>query len=161
VVVPRDELEELWIELDAGAGVEDGRVLVVDEIRRDHFVTRVSEDVLEVGFARALHRLADFLVARRLHRLHGEVDDRHRGRRHAERHAGELALHFGTYQRGRFRGAGTRGDDVDRGGTAALPILLRRTIDGLLRRGVGVDGRHEAILDAETFLQQNVHERSE
>ena len=81
--------------------------------RRHHFVLGVAEDALQVGLARLLHRRADFLVAGLLHGLHRQVDDRHRRRRHAERHAGQLALDLGDHQADRLGRAGGRRDDVD------------------------------------------------
>src|SRR5439155_21212671 len=84
VVVPRDELEEVLVQLDAAAGVEDAAVRVVDEVGRDDLVLGVGQDVLQVGLARPLHRVADFLVAGGLRGLHRQVHDRDGGRRHPE-----------------------------------------------------------------------------
>ena len=128
---------------------------------RDHFVGRVGEDALEVGLAGLLHGGADFLVARLLHGLDGEVDDGDGRRRHAEGHAGELALHFRANQADGLRGAGGGRDDVDRRAAAALPVLLGRAVHGLLRGGVAVDRGHQAFLDAEAFLEQHVDDRRE
>ena len=69
VVVPAHQLEEAAVQLDAAAGVEDARVRVVDEVGRDDLVVGVGQDALQVRLARLLHRGADLLVARRLHRL--------------------------------------------------------------------------------------------
>ena len=46
-----------------------------------------------------------------------------------------------------------------RRGAPALPVLLARAVDGLLGGGVGVDGGHEAFLEAEAFLEQHMDER--
>ena len=43
----------------------------------------------------------------------------------------------------------------------AFPILARRTVDRLLRRRVAVHGRHQALGQAESFLQEDVHDRRE
>src|SRR4051794_32430498 len=63
VVIPAHELEELAVQLEAAAGVEDGAVRIVDEVGRDHFITGVGKDALEIRLAGLLHRGADFLVA--------------------------------------------------------------------------------------------------
>src|SRR5258708_6099881 len=129
---------------------------VVDEVRGGDLVARVGEDALEVGFARFLHRGANFLVARVPGRLDREVDDGDGRRGNAERHAGELALNFGQNQTDGPGGAGGRGDDVDRRGASALPVLLRGAVHRLLRGGVAVDRGHQAFLDTEAFLEQDV-----
>ena len=92
VVVPADELEEFAVELDAGPGVEDAGVGVVDEVGGGDFVLGVGQDALEVGFARLFHGRLDFGVAGFLGRLDGEVDHGDRGGGDAEGHAGELAF---------------------------------------------------------------------
>jgi len=133
----------------------------VNEVRGNDFVARVFEDALQVGLGSLLHGFADFLVGSGFDSLHGQIDNRDGRRRHAEGHAGELAFDFGAHEGGGLRSAGAGGNDIDGSGAATLPILLRRTIDGFLRRGVGVDGRHEAFLNAETFLEENVNDRRE
>src|SRR5262245_57853136 len=44
VVVPADQLEEAIIQLDAGAGVEDARMGVVNEIAGNDLVAGVGQD---------------------------------------------------------------------------------------------------------------------
>ena len=72
-----------------------------------------------------------------------------------------LPLVAGSTSPDGLRGAGGRRDDVDRRRAAAAPVLLRRAVHGLLRRGVAVDRRHQAGLDPDAFLQQHVHDRRE
>src|SRR5438477_4360221 len=62
VVVPANELEEAFVELDAGAGVENAGMGVVDEVGRHHLVARVSEDALEIGLTGFLESRADLFV---------------------------------------------------------------------------------------------------
>ena len=52
---------------DSGLGVEDGRVSVSDEVRRDHLVVRVGQVLAQFGvLARLLHHRLDLVHARRL-----------------------------------------------------------------------------------------------
>ncbi len=44
VVVPTDEFEEVGVQLDRAAGVEDGGGFVVDEIGGDDLIFGVAED---------------------------------------------------------------------------------------------------------------------
>jgi len=52
----------------------------------------------------------------------------------------------------RFRGAGRRGDDVDRRRPSSIRILVRQVLHVLVVR-VGVDGRHQARFDTERRVQ--------
>jgi hypothetical protein len=61
VVVPADELEEVLVQLDRRAGVEDRRALVVDEVGRDDLVVGVAEDALQVGLGGLLQGGLDLL----------------------------------------------------------------------------------------------------
>ena len=56
-------------------------------------------------------------------------------------------------------GAGAGGHDVDRRATGPAQVLVR-AVDELLVAGVGVHGRHEALLDAERVVE-HLHHRHE
>ncbi len=49
-------------------------------------------------------------------------------------------------------GTSGRGNDVVADGTSTTPILVRRTIDGLLCRCGRVDGGHETLNDTEVVV---------
>eukprot|EP00962_Isochrysis_galbana_P019874 scaffold5793_cov105-Isochrysis_galbana.AAC.1 len=149
VVVPRDELDEGVVKADAGLGVESGRGGVRDEVVGDDLLVGVGHDALVLGLLAALlDELADLGVRGRLAKHAGQVDDRHIRGRHTESHAGELAVERRDDLADRLGGAGGRGDDVLARAAAAAPVLARRAVDGLLGRGSGVDGGHEALDDA-------------
>src|SRR5436190_18999647 len=67
VVVPADELEEVLVELDAAARVEDREAADVDEVAGDDLVLGVAQDALEVGLGGLLHRALDLVERRVLH----------------------------------------------------------------------------------------------
>src|SRR4030095_8831446 len=161
VVVPANQFEEALVYADAGASVEDTRMAVVNEISRDNFVIGISEDAFEVSLARLLHGGADFLVGSLFHRAHRQINATDRGRRHPEGHAGELSFDLGNSQADGLRCAGCGRNDVDCGRASAFPVLLRRAIHRLLRRGVTVNRGHQTLLDSETFFQEDVHNRGE
>ena len=133
----------------------------MDEVAGDDLLVGVLEDALQVGFAGLLQGGLDLDQRGVPGRLEGEVDDGDGRNRDPEGHAGELALHFREHQRRGLGGARRRRDDVDRGGTPALPVLLRWTVDSLLGRRVGVHRGHEALLEAEALLEHDVDERHE
>src|SRR5688572_13279861 len=55
VVVPRHDLEELVVELDAGLRVEDAAARITDEIRRHDLVLGVAEHAGHRAFGCGLH----------------------------------------------------------------------------------------------------------
>ncbi len=81
-----------------------------------------------------------------------EVGDRTRRHRHPQRGAVQLALHRLQHQ---ARGAGRAGrgrHDVDGRGTGPAGVLVR-AVDEALIAGVGVDGVHQTLLDAEGVVE--------
>ena len=133
----------------------------MDEVRGDNLVLGVAQDALEVGLGGLLEGSLDLGEGGGLLGLEGEVDDGDGGGGDAEGHAGELALDLGDDEADGLGGAGGGGDDVLRGGAAALPVLLGGAVDGLLRGGVGVDGGHEALGEAEALLKEDVDDGGE
>ena len=64
----------------------------------------------------------------------------------------KLALERGDDLADGLSGASRRGDDVVANGTSTTPVLLRRSIDGLLGRGRRVHGGHQTLNDAEVVV---------
>ena len=79
-----------------------------------------------------LHRRNDFVVSRRLAQFAGQVDYRHIGSRHPERHASQLFVQFGDYFAHGLGCAGGRRDDVFQDAAAAAPVLVGWAVHGLL-----------------------------
>ena len=96
-----------------------------------------------------LHRGADLVELVSL-RLEGQVDGRDVRRRHAERHAGQLALER------RSEGTALAAPVLDGMmfwcASSAVPVLLSRAVHGRLRRGHRVHRRHQPFLQAELFV---------
>src|SRR5690606_15656364 len=148
VVVPGHQLDEGRVELDAGVGIEDRGAGVAAAVGGDHLVLGVAEDALQRAFALRLDLGLDLLVGRRLLQLGGQVDHRHVRGRDAERHAGQLLVQRRDHHAHGLRRAGAGRDDVLEDAAAAAPVLVGRAVDGLLGRGGGVHGGHQATLDA-------------
>ncbi len=161
VIVPGDKLEEVIVEFDTGTRIKDARAGVMDEVAGDNLILGVTKHTLEVGLACLLHGRADLLVAGGLGGFHGEIDHGDGRRGNPESHAGDLPLHFGTDEGDSLCCTGGGWDDVDGRRASTLPILLGGAIHRLLGGGVAVHGRHEALLDPETFLQEDVDHGSE
>src|SRR5574344_2019386 len=158
VVVPRADLDERRVELDARLDVEDRGLGLVAEVARDDRLVRVAQNALEAALGdgrlgRLLHRRADFRVGRRLLELGREVDERDVGGRNADGHARELAVERRENLADGLRRARRGRDHVLEDATTTAPILLGRAIDSLLRRRRGVNRRHEAALDAEVVVE--------
>ena len=161
VVVPADELEEVFVQLHAGALIVDARVGAVNEVRAHDGILGVSQYAFEVGLARVFHVRRDFRVAGALLGLEREIHHRRGGGRHAEGHAGEFALHLRAHEAHRLGCAGAGGDDVGGRGAAVTPSFAARAVHRLLGGGVGVDGGHQTLSNSEAFLEQHVHDRGQ
>ncbi len=94
----------------------------------------------------------DLLVGSRLREAAGKVDNGDVGGGDAEGHAGELAVELGNDLADSLGGASAGGDDVLGRSAAAAPVLAGGAVDGLLGGGVGVDGGHETLNDAEVVV---------
>jgi len=77
----------------------------------------------------------------------GEVDDGDVGSGDAESHSGQFAVEARNHLADGLGGAGRRRDDVGGGRSTAAPVLLARSVDGLLRGRVRVHGRHQTLDD--------------
>ncbi len=130
VVVPGHDLDEVGVQHDAGARVEDRRARVVDEVGGNHLFLGVAQDALQLALGGGLHRGLDRVVgglgvrARRLLQAAGQVHHRHIQGRHAERHARQLALQRRDDLAHGLGGAGGGRDDVAGRRAAAAPVLL-------------------------------------
>ncbi len=133
----------------------------MNEVGGNNLIGGVKEDALEIGLGGLFHGLANFLVGSVFGGADGEIDDADGGRGNAEGHAREFALDFRANEADRFGGTGGGGDDVNRGGSSAFPILTGWTIDRFLGGGVAVDGGHEPFFHSKTLLKENVHEWGE
>ena len=155
VVVPGHNLDEAGGEGDASISVEDGGAWVSGEVLGDDSVLSVAEDALELVLGGLLDALLDLVVAGIAAESHGQVDDGDVSGGHTEGHAGQLAVELGDDLADGLGGAGRGGDDVGAGGTSGTPVLatLGWAINGELVDGDGVDGRHEALLDAPTVVE--------
>src|SRR3974377_921432 len=71
VVVPADQFEEVAVQLDTRARIENARTRVGNEVARNNLFVGIPENSFEGPFARRLHRGADLLVARRLFSTNG------------------------------------------------------------------------------------------
>ncbi len=100
----------------------------------------------------ALEGGVDLLGRRRLLEHGDEIDDRNVGGRDADREAVDLALELGHDQADGLGRPGRRRDLGDGGGPGPAQVLVRGVEDLLVVR-VGVDGRHEAPLDAERVVE--------
>lgn len=147
VVVPRHDLEEVAIELDASTGVVDRRTRVTDEVAADHFVFGVPKRPGHGAFGRGLHGGVDVGHGGALAGAEGQVDAGHVCSWHAERHAGQFAFGFRQAQGDSLGRTGRGRNDVGVRVATATPVLLGRTVLGGLGRGGRVHGGHEAFFE--------------
>ena len=160
VVIPGNELDEVGVKHDTGAGIEDRRAWVRLEVGGDEGLVAVSEDALHLALTLGLDDGADLLVGGLLLELAGQVDDGDIDGGHAEGHAGELSLEGGDDLGHGLGGAGGGGDDVSGRGASSAPVLAAGGVYDGLGGGHGVDGGHEGLRDDELVVD-GLHHRGE
>ena len=153
VVVPADDLDEGVGQGDAGLGIEDGGVGVAQEVGGHNGLVGVGQDALQLVLAGLLHGGADLIVGGGLAQVDGQVHHGHIQGGNAHGHTRQLAVQAGNDFAHGLGSAGGAGDDIAGGGAATAPVLQGRAVHGLLRGGDGVHGGHQAVLDAETVVQ--------
>ena len=102
--------------------------------------------------AAAFDRRIDLLDRNIALELDDEVDDRAVGHRHPHRHAVQLPVELGIDLADRSGRTGGRGDDVLGCRSGATQIFMGHIGQPLVVR-VGVDGGHQATLDAERLVE--------
>mmetsp|Transcript_52343 Transcript_52343/g.114493 ORF Transcript_52343/g.114493 Transcript_52343/m.114493 type:complete len:401 (-) Transcript_52343:57-1259(-) len=162
VVVPAHKLHEGVVERDAGTHIEDGGGLAGREVRGDNLLIGPVQDTRHGARRGLLDGGHDLLVLGTLLQAHREVHDGDIRGRHAEGHAGELAVHGRDHLAHGLRGARGGRNDVLRGAAATAPVLAATggAIHGELRGRHGVHRGHEALDDAE-LLVHDLRERRE
>ena len=160
VVVPRDQLDEVVVEHNAGRLVEDAGAGAADQVGGNHLIARIADDAVHVRLGRVLDLIADVGIGGRAAQARGQVDHGHVRRGHAEGHTGHLALQGGDNAADGLGRAGGGGDDVVQDGTARTPVAAAAAVDRLLLGGGGMDGGHEGLLDAE-LLVDDIGERGQ
>jgi len=152
VIVPRNKLDKGVRKGNTGLGVKDGRVSITNKIGRDNIVLGVAHDSLHLALGGLLDDSLDLLIGGRLGKAGSQVNNRDVGGRDTEGHTSQLAVQVGDDLADSLGSTSRRGDDVGAGPTASAPILARRTVDGLLGGGGGVDGGHEGLSDAKVVV---------
>src|SRR5690625_324847 len=137
-------------------GVDDGRVWVAHDVARHERVRAVLEDALQVVLRALADGFVDILGAGLLPEDSRDVGKRTRRGRDPNRESVEDAVQLREYLAHRLGGTGRRGNDVGRGAAGAAGILVGG-VEDVLVVGVGVDGRHHGLLDAEGFVEHTHH----
>src|SRR5215218_3864911 len=151
VVVPGNNLDLVADHLGE-AGVEDGRGGVADNVGGDDGLVRVGQEALQfLGFSGTLEGGVDFLHGGLAGDGDGEVGGGAGGDGNADGVAVQLALELGQDQADGLGSTGGGGNHVDGGGTRTAEVLVRAVLQVLVC-GVGVNGGHQATLDAELVV---------
>src|SRR5271166_2383391 len=154
VVVPGEDPHEGAIDDLGLVEMEERRMRVMVEVRGDVRVFGIAEDALEraIAISGGLDRPVDLILSRGALGDEFEVDHRNVGGGHADRRAVELAFELGQDEADRLGRAGGGGDHRQRGGASAVKVLVQR-VERRLVTGVGMDRRHEAVLDADGVVE--------
>ena len=129
VVVPGNDLYELIGKSDTGFRVEDRDTRIVDEVGGNDHVLSIAEYPGHFILRSVFHGCAYLVVACRLCKIAGKIDNRDVNGGHTHGHAGELALKRGDDLPDSSGSAGGRRDDIVGGSAAAALASLNKTID--------------------------------
>jgi hypothetical protein len=110
------------------------------------------QDALERAVGGGGHQGVDFFLGGGAVGGEGQVDQRDVDGRHAQGEAIDLADQLRQHQADGLGGTGLGRDDVGGGGAGAAQVLVA-DVHGHLVVGVGVDGGHQALLDADAVGQ--------
>jgi len=152
VVVPGDELDEVLVQGDTSLGIEDGGVWVTDEISGDELIVGEGEHTLHGTVSSLLDGLLDFVIGSGLLETDDEIDNGDIRKGDTERHTGELAVEAGNNLSDSLGSTSRRRNDVGGSTTPTTPVLVGRTIDGLLGGSGSMDSGHETLNDAEVVM---------
>ena len=139
--------------------VDDRRVRVADDVAGDDRVLGVLQDPGEVARGGLGEGGVDLLLRRVLAGDERQVDHRAGRDGGADGEAVQAAVELGQHEADGLGGAGRRRHEVHRGGAGAAQVLVRAVLEVLVGR-VGVDRRHQAVLDADRGVD-DLRERRE
>src|SRR6478609_6070312 len=155
VVVPTDDLD-LAADHLGQRRVEYARGGVGDDVRGHDWCVAVAQDALEWAVGGGSESLVDLLDAGVPGDRRGQVGDRSSGDRHPQRVAVELSVERRQHQPDGYGGPGGGRYDVDRGCPGPAQVLVRGVLQVLVL-GVGVDGGHQSLLDAQRIVEHLGH----
>ena len=154
IVVPRNDLVEMFIQTNAGRRIDNGTALVMTKVLRHEGQIGVAQN--------ALHGTFRSLFQGGIHLFKGgwfvnadrQVDHGHIGGGDTDRHARQFAIQFRQDLAHRLGGTGRGGNHIGHGRSSATPILatLGGSIHDQLRGCTGMNGRHEAFDNAKFFV---------
>ncbi len=133
------------------SAVEDRAVRVADDVGRHQRLVGVAQDPLQRAVGRGLEGGIQLIHAGRALGLERQVDERARDDGRADREAVQLAAELRKHQRDGLRRAGRRRDEVDGRSASTAQVAVRTVLQVLVAR-VGVDRRHQAVLDADRVV---------
>jgi len=157
VIVPGDQLDEVLVQLDTGAGVEDGGSRMADEIGGDDSFLSVLDDALVRPLGSSLDGSLDLIVGSLLLKADDKINDRDIDGGDTEGKAGKLAVEGRNDLSDSLGGTGGRRDDIVADGTTTTPVLVGRAVDGLLSGSGRMDSGHQTLDDTE-FVVDNLGE---
>ena len=155
VIVPGDDLDELWRELDTSLSIEDRGEWAGDEILGDNILIGETENALQGSLRSFLHLFADLLVGGTVLKSAGEINNGNVSGWDSESHTSELSIELWDDLSDGLGGTGGGWDNVGTGGSTSSPVFssLGWSINGELVHGDGMDGGHETLLDTPVIVQ--------
>jgi len=160
IVVPGDQLDEVLVQCNASAGIEDGGAGVAVEVCGHNHVLCVSQDSVHGSISCGLDNLLDGVHGGGLLQADCQVNNGDVGGGDTESHTSQLAVELGHNLADSLGGSGRGGDDVLGSATAIPPQLAGGSINSLLGGSHSMDGAHESLNDSEVVVD-NLGQRSQ
>src|SRR5690606_30086647 len=152
VVVPRDDLDAV-AHHGGQTGVENCRVRVGHDVRRDQWIGRVLKVFAQGTFSSCLLECCvDFFHGCGASQVDGQVSGRTGWNWYAHSVTVQLTLELWEHHADGLGGTGGGRDDVQCCGAGTAWVAVRCVLQALVC-GVSVDGGHQAINNAELFVQ--------
>src|ERR671915_675768 len=126
------------------------------DVRTDDGVLGVLQNSLQRAFRRFFEDPVDLLNGRVPGYLSYKIGYRAGGSRHTESNAVELTPHFGNHLTYSAGGPGAGGNNVLGGGPGPTQVRVALVQNGLVV-GIGVDGGHQAALNAKSLMEHFDH----
>merc|ERR1719253_1100246 len=152
VVIPRHKLDKVISQSNSSLGINNGRMSIRDEIRRDNILIGVCQNSLHRTSGSILDGTHDGFIGCTLVQACCQVNNRNIDGRNTERHTSQLSIQFRDNLSNSLGSSSGRRNDVVASSTSSTPVLLGRSINSLLGGSDSMDSGHQTFLQSKLII---------